>query len=1160
MIDPAKLSNLPKLNFLPPTPEIITPWGNNGLGEIIYLGHYARDIEELGRRERWFETIERVIRGTRAINAHLTSQEEDLLREHMLRLRGTVSGRALWQLGTPLIEKYGMDSLTNCLAGETMVVTKAGNKPIRDLAGKTQTLMTEGGKWVEAPVKSFGVQPLMAIHLIKDDRQKVIRATPEHTWLVVPTVKICKMSKDRLKITRKEIRDPRSEAANLKVLTKDLKPYTWLESPDKKDEWRVEKVEDLGIKEEVFCAVVPKTHTFALEDGLLTGNCWFTTITEPGDFRWLMDRLMVGGGVGFSVERSNIYKFPKIVATDIVHEDSWDTDLIVPDTRRGWSDLIERVIAAHLTGASFSYSTRAVRSAGTPLKTFGGKASGPNALIEGVESICKIMCGRVGKQLRSIDILDIANIIGGIVVAGSSRRSAEIALGDPDDALFITAKRWAKGTIPPWRGNSNNTIIVDNFEEIADDAPFWRNYDGGSEPYGLFNRRLARTMGRLGEKKADPTVEGINPCFAADTRILTTEGWRTFNELAGLNPKILQDARVEGRLENGQEKWAVNPSENGTVVNQASDVRMTARQQQLYRLTTNDGRTVRATANHHFATPEGMVTLDKLQIGQALLVALPDPYVAARDSYDWRWGYLLGLAASNGYLDKATQKAKIAIWDTARILDAETERIEALVEQTIAEPAFVAARGWSKRNLGWIHQQSRDLKAGFVSGLFYGDGSIQDAKGSLNWHLVQSNRAFISDVQLVLQELGVRANLLYRRAARQISMPDGRGGRALYDVQANYELIISGRRQCERAEIVLEIPLHHRSRWEALQTRDQKSTDRDLDVTTIASIEPDAVEDVWCLSEDSRRTLVAEGLTARRCGESQLANRESCNLATLWLPNVESFDQFTEISKILYKIQKATALLHHPDPVTEAIVHKNLRLGQNVTGIFQGSQEQRDWMSPGYEVLRAFDKEWSRKLGVNESVRLTTVQPGGTLSNLPGVTSGVHAAWSEYYIRRARFGATDSIIDLCRKRGYPVVPEIGLDGNPNHTRLVVEFPCKAPAGTPLASQDSALTQLDRLVWAQRNFSDQAVSVTVTYKPEELPEIKKWLSEHYDHEVKSVSFLLYSGHGFALAPYEEITKEEYERRASKIKVNEEVDLHGTSVIDDTDCAAGGCPVR
>jgi hypothetical protein len=120
------------------------------------------------------------------------------------------------------------------------------------------------------------------------------------------------------------------------------------------------------------------------------------------------------------------------------------------------------------------------------------------------------MENRVGKKLRSVDILDIANIIGRIVVSGSSRRSAQIAIGDPDDVLFLRAKNWGTGSIPGWRANSNNSIYADGYNEIPDEL--WKGYDGSGEPYGLLNRRLARTVGRLGEKKADRTVEGFNPC------------------------------------------------------------------------------------------------------------------------------------------------------------------------------------------------------------------------------------------------------------------------------------------------------------------------------------------------------------------------------------------------------------------------------------------------------------------------------------------------------------------------------------------------------------------------------------------------------------------------------------------------------------------------
>ena len=113
-----------------------------------------------------------------------------------------------------------------------------------------------------------------------------------------------------------------------------------------------------------------------------------------------------------------------------------DADLIVPDSRRGWSRLVHAVLKSYFyTGKSFSYSTLLIREFGAPLKTFGGTASGPGALIDGVADICKVMENREGKKLRSIDVLDIANIIGRIVVSGSSRRSAQIAIGDPDDVL-----------------------------------------------------------------------------------------------------------------------------------------------------------------------------------------------------------------------------------------------------------------------------------------------------------------------------------------------------------------------------------------------------------------------------------------------------------------------------------------------------------------------------------------------------------------------------------------------------------------------------------------------------------------------------------------------------------------------------------------------------
>lgn len=236
-------------------------------------------------------------------------------------------------------------------------------------------------------------------------------------------------------------------------------------------------------------------------NGTSLNNCYWVDIEAIADFELLFEYLMLGGGVGFSVERSKIHDLPKVIpGITITNERSNDADIIVPDSRQGWKRLLHAVLKSYFyTGRSFTYSTILIREYGAPLKTFGGTASGPGALIDGVKDICAVMQNREGKKLRSIDVLDICNIIGRIVVSGSSRRSAQIAIGDPDDVLFLRAKNWGTGSVPAWRSNSNNSIFADSYDEIQ--SELWKGYDGSGEPYGLMNRKLARKFGRLGEAK-----------------------------------------------------------------------------------------------------------------------------------------------------------------------------------------------------------------------------------------------------------------------------------------------------------------------------------------------------------------------------------------------------------------------------------------------------------------------------------------------------------------------------------------------------------------------------------------------------------------------------------------------------------------------------------
>lgn len=241
-------------------------------------------------------------------------------------------------------------------------------------------------------------------------------------------------------------------------------------------------------------------------------NCWFVTITKPEDLCFLFDMLLLGGGVGFSVKQTDIGELPKIKkSVSIVHESTKDADFIVPDKREGWIALLREVLKAYfITGKSFTYSTILIRGAGEKIHGFGGKSSGPLPLVEGISQICAILNTRVGKKLRSIDVLDVCNILGSIVVSGNVRRSAQIALGNADDVLFLRAKNWNLGNVPNWRAMSNNTIYADSYTYLSDE--FWNGYSGNSEPYGLFNLALSQKKGRLSDGDIEDTCEGTNPC------------------------------------------------------------------------------------------------------------------------------------------------------------------------------------------------------------------------------------------------------------------------------------------------------------------------------------------------------------------------------------------------------------------------------------------------------------------------------------------------------------------------------------------------------------------------------------------------------------------------------------------------------------------------
>jgi ribonucleotide reductase alpha subunit len=295
------------------------------------------------------------------------------------------------------------------------------------------------------------------------------------------------------------------------------------------------------------------------------------------------------------------------------------------------------------------------------------------------------------------------------------------------------------------------------------------------------------------------------------------------------------------------------------------------------------------------------------------------------------------------------------------------------------------------------------------------------------------------------------------------------------------------------------------------------------------------------------------------CAEQSLANFETCCLAEIYLPNIENYEELLRVSRLLYRINKHSLAIPCAIEETEDIVHKNMRMGIGVTGYLQATEEQRSWLSNCYEQLRIYDDEYSRLAGFPSSIKLTTVKPSGTLSLLAGVTPGAHPGYSQYYIRRIRMASDSDLVRAARRNGYPVEYVRNFDGTEDKSTSVVSFPCQFPVGTKFANDMTAIDQLEVIKRLQAEWSDNAVSVTIYYRKEELDAIKDWLRLNYKN-VKSVSFLLHNDHGFDQAPLEEITEEEFTELWEKVTPITSLEQLNMDDIDIQDCEGGACPVR
>ena len=244
-------------------------------------------------------------------------------------------------------------------------------------------------------------------------------------------------------------------------------------------------------------------------DNVAGYNCSYVTIDNPRAFDEVMYILLCGTGVGFSVERQYVQKLPEVA------ESFHDTDscIRVSDSKIGWASAFRELVSLLYAGKVPKWDVSLVRPAGSRLVTFGGRASGPEPLVDLFGYTCSLFRRAHGRRLTSLECHDLVCKIADIVVVGGVRRSALISLSNFSDDRIRCAKTGNWWIDTPHRALANNSAVYTDKPDLLSFMKEWTSlYESKSGERGIFSRRAAQaTAARNGRRDADEDF-GTNPC------------------------------------------------------------------------------------------------------------------------------------------------------------------------------------------------------------------------------------------------------------------------------------------------------------------------------------------------------------------------------------------------------------------------------------------------------------------------------------------------------------------------------------------------------------------------------------------------------------------------------------------------------------------------
>ncbi|CAB4164482.1 RTPR, ribonucleoside-triphosphate reductase, adenosylcobalamin-dependent [uncultured Caudovirales phage] len=300
------------------------------------------------------------------------------------------------------------------------------------------------------------------------------------------------------------------------------------------------------------------------------------------------------------------------------------------------------------------------------------------------------------------------------------------------------------------------------------------------------------------------------------------------------------------------------------------------------------------------------------------------------------------------------------------------------------------------------------------------------------------------------------------------------------------------------------------------------------------------------------------------CAEQPLESYELCTLVEVHLNRHENKEDFLRTLKFAYLYGKTVTLVPTHWQQTNGIMQRNRRIGTSLTGIASFSDKHglpivREWMDEGYLNIKKYDHQYSEWLCVRESIRVTTVKPSGSVSILSGATPGVHwGPGGKFFMRAIRFGDSDPMIHLFKAAGYKIEDDV-VSANTK----VVYFPIASEHER--AEKDVSLFEKIALAaTAQKYWSDNGVSVTLSFDKETESKFVAPALHMYEGQLKAVSFLPMGNTVYPQQPYTEITEQEYNSYVGQIaKINWDAIYDGVENLEaqgEAYCTTDVCEIK